>query len=63
MSRPLIAAINKGDIEKVDRMITKDRFLIKEVRGAIVLAEAIKTENIVDIEETMLQNYNMPCDT
>ena len=46
MSRPLIAAMNKGNIEKVRNMISKDRFLLKESQGAIVLAEAVKTENI-----------------
>ena len=75
MSRPLIAAVNKRNIDKVRNMISKDRFSIDESQGAIVLAKAVKTENIDivrllielgvevnDEDEIISQPENMPID-
>jgi ankyrin repeat protein len=54
MNRSLVAAIKKGDIEQVRDMIAKDRFLLKEASGALVLAEAVETENI-DIVRLLIE--------
>lgn len=46
MNKSLLSAIERGNLEKVRKMIIQDPSLIEGTIGALILSEVVKTENI-----------------